>query len=199
MEIEDKYTDRCDDDSIVEVDCSSITASDPEKQCLSNPFTFNNYSKDEIRHKPFTFKYTTRGRLIETVISVTGGLSAEYQATTGQIEGTGVSQQITEKLYVYIKPKSSRRVTVIQMRQRKECPARNIKLSFPKDAKIKCKFHVKGDSNVKVNSFPIKEILNDYVEDKNTYSGPLAVKLEGKCVWEEIDSFIDIEENEPLN
>ncbi len=168
------------------------------------------------RPKTFTqiVEYTTGTELIETVTSgwsITGGLSAEYQgigasagvgyteqrtATMKQIQGKKECKQMTDTIFV--KPNCSRRVIVVRTIQVKECKVRNVQLSFPKDATLKCKFHMKADSNnvVKKPRFLIREILDDCIENKG--ADPLIAKLEGKCVWVETDLKVDVELDKPL-
>ena len=221
VEIKEEYMDEAFKDakyfhSQVEVDLSSITEFDPIKKCLGDPVTFtNNENVDSSKTFTQTVEYIKGTELTETVTSgwsITGGLSATYQgvgASTGigyteqqsetmkQIRGEKEKKDMTDTFLV--KPHSSRKATVIRTIQRKECRVRNILLSFPQNAKLKCKFHVKGNPNdvKKKPHFPIREILDDYIENKST--NPLTAKLEGKCVWVETNLFVNVEKDEPLH
>lgn len=205
------------DHSSVEVDLSSIKpACEPIKKCLGDPVTVNNNEGVE-RSKTFTqsVQFTKGTELVETISSgwsITGGLSAEYQgigASTGigyteqqsqtmkQTKGEIVGESVTDTFFV--QRQSSRRATVIRTIWRKECRVRNVRLSFPKNAELKCKFYMKGDDPKKVKKSPhflIRDILDDYIENKS--SDTLVAKLEGKCVWVETDLSVNVEEDVPL-
>ena len=220
VEIKEKYMDEAFKGakyfhSKVEVDLGSIKKLDPIKKCLGDPVTFpNNDNVDS--NKTFTqiVEYTTGTELTETVASgwsITGGLSAEYQGvgasagvgyteqqseTIKQIRGTKERKDMTDTFLV--KRQCSRRVTVIRTIQRKECQVRNIELSFPREAKLKCKFRTKTDSNnvEKKPRFLVRDILDDCIENKG--ADPLIAKLEGKCVWVETDLELSVEPDKPL-
>ena len=220
VEIKEKYMDEAFKGakyfhSKVEIDVGSIIELDPIRKCLGDPVTFTNKTNVD-GNKTFTqiIEYTTGTELTETVTSgwsITGGLSAEYQGigasagvgyteqqseTIKQIKGTKERKDMTDIFLV--KRKSSRRVTVIRTMQRKECQVRNVELSFPRDAKLKCKFHKKANSNKveKKACFLIRDILDDCIENKG--ADPLIAKLEGKCVWVETDLELNVEPDKPL-
>lgn len=77
--------------------------------------------------------------------------------------------------------------------QKKECQVSNIKISFPRDAKIKCKCHDNRKNKEKPSQFLIKDILkNKESTDK------LTVMLEGKYVWMETKLVMKVEDPLPL-
>ena len=220
VEIKEKYMDEAFkganyDHSRVEVDLGSVTEFDPIRKCLGDPVTFTNNENAESS-KTFTqiVEYTTGTELTETVTSgwsITGGLSAEYQGigastmigyteqqseTIKQIRGQKQRKDMTDMFLV--KPKSSRKAIVIREIQRKECRARDVLLSFPRNAELKCKFRTKDNPNdvKKKPRFLIREILKDYIEKQNADS--VTAKLEGKCVWVETNLFVNVEEDKPL-
>ena len=220
-EIKEKYMDQAFKGakyfhSKVEVDIGSIKELDPIRKCLGDSVTFtNNDNVDSSKTFTQIVEYTTGTELTETVTSgwsITGGLSAEYQGI-GASAGVGYSEQQSETIKRIrgtkerkdmtdtfpVKRKSSRRVTVIRTMQRKECQVRNVEISFPRDAKLKCKFHMKADSNnvEKKPRFLIREILDDCIENKG--ADPLIAKLKGKCVWVETDLKVNVEPDKPLH
>ena len=201
--------------SEVEVDLSSITKLDPKKETLGNPATFTTEDQKEKSEKTFTqiVRYTTGTELTETATSgwsITGGLSAKYQGigasldvgyseqqsvTIKQTQGKDESQHMTDKFFV--KPQCSRTAFVVRTVQRKERRAENVKLQFPKDAKLKCKFR-KDKSNTNEKKFLVRDILDDYIENKGD-DLLLTATLEGKCVWVETEIVVRVEPDKPLN
>ena len=88
---------------------------------------------------------------------------------------------------------------VTQWFQKKECQVRNVKISFPRDAKIKCKFHDNRDTDskkVKKTPLFIKDILNDYIDKGST--DRFTAKLEGKYMWMETKLIAKVEDPLPL-
>lgn len=146
--------------------------------------------------------------------NVSGGLSAVYQGigaaatmeyttcqseTVTKFKGKRQAQRITKT--ISIPPKSRRSVVLARRDQRKECPAKNIKLIFPKNAKIKCKVHDNRDADptrhTKVNPF-VKDVLKDYIED-TAGGNQLTAKLEGKYVWVETSIYVDVGAAQPID
>jgi hypothetical protein len=92
-----------------------------------------------------------------------------------------------------VKPNHSRKVVVTRWFQKKECKVSNVKISFPRDAKIKCKFHDNRKNKEKTLQFLIKDILKS---KENT--DKLTVMLEGKYVWMETKLIMKVEDPLPL-
>ena len=186
------------DYSDVKVYCGSTKDVKLEKQPLGDAVNSNDSeNKASVEAFTVTVKYIVGTELTQTKLSgwnITGGLSAEYHigASAGvgytsqqsesirHIKGTEVTQAIEVKVH-----KGSKPGTVIRKLQRKECQVRNIKLSFPRNAQIKCFYHKKDPTKVKNKAFPIKDILKDCIEDGYT------AKLDGKYVWVETEIVIE--------
>ena len=136
---------------------------------------------------------------------VVGGLSAKYQgagASTGVTytkkqsdimkKIRGMTESTTMQLDILVKPNCSVRASVVRTIQRKECQVRSVELHFPRDAKLKCKFTKAGSTKVqKKPHFLVREILNDCIKNKG--DDTLIAKLEGKCVWVEVDMEVKVE------
>ena len=137
--------------------------------------------------------------------NLAGGLSLEYQGV-GASSGIGYTRQQTKETkkiqatsqkkhinkQVHIPAKSSVTVVFTQQFQRKECRMSGIKLIFPVDAKLKCKFLSDADPQKTLKKeFLIKDILKDRI--KNDKRDPLTAEMEGKYVWIETRVFLDID------
>lgn len=112
--------------------------------------------------------------------------------------GSSSSSEMQAKFKV--PPKHSRRVTVTRWFQKKECRVSNVKLSFPRDTKIKCRFHDNRDTDPKkvkkTPLFLIRDVLKDCIEDDST--DRLTAKLEGKYVWMETKLITNVEDPVPI-
>ena len=98
--------------------------------------------------------------------SLSGGLSTEYQGV-GASTMIGYTKRRTETVkkvqgtcrpntaYIYSKEGASTskassdsvEVALTQRYQRKECRVKDVKLIYPNNVKVKCKFHDKRDAN----------------------------------------------------
>ena len=153
-----------------------------------------------------THEYTEGLELTKTNCSewnICGGLSAKIGASAKigytkrqteivkKIEGSVQKQDITKTLS--IPAESSVTVALAQKFQRKECKVKNVKLIFPKNAKIDVKVH----GALFNKSLYIRDVLKDYIEDEE--ADPLTARLEGKYVWVETSVFLDISDPKPLD
>lgn len=105
--------------------------------------------------------------------------------------GTSSDIQIQRKFTV--PPKHSRKVMVIRWFQEKKCQVSNVKISFPKDAKIKCKFYDNRDTKEKSTQLSLKDILKG-CSDKDRFTAT----LEGMYVWMETKLIPKVEDPLPL-
>ena len=80
-------------------------------------------------------------------------------------------------------PKSRVKVALVQNYQKKECKVKNVKLTFPKNAEIKCKAFNRQTRKVEKHVHPIKEVLKDFIIDQGVDT--LTAMLDGKYVWVE--------------
>ena len=210
VEIKEKYLDQAFKGatyilSTVEVDCGSIKELDPINKTFGDSVV---YSKPGSHHFEKTVTYTFGTELMETVTSgwsVTGGLSAKYQGASASTGVTytkkqsdtmkkirGMTESATVQQDILVKPNCSVRASVIRTIQRKECQVRNLELHFPRDTKLKCKFTKVGSTKVqKKPYFLVREILNDCIKNKG--ADTLIAKLEGKCVWIDVDMEVKVE------
>ena len=198
-----------------EVECSAIHEYPPVLQNTESDESSTDYINNENKESEEDYhkeiEYTEGLELSITRSSersVSGGLSVEYQGigasanimgyiksqseTVTKFKGKTQKQIITKK--ISIPPKCCRSVVLVHRYQRKECPVKNVKLSFPKNAKIKCDVHDnrKADPKSQTKDKPyIKDVLKDYIED--TPGGDrLTAKLEGKYVWVETSIYVDV-------
>ena len=86
----------------------------------------------------------------------------------------------------------------MQNYRKKECKVKNVKLTFPKNAEIKCKAKNRQTKSDKVEKrvCPIKEVLKDFVENQD--ADPLIARLDGKYVWVETGLALNKGEPEPI-
>ena len=198
----------------VEVECNTTRELSVHCEHIGDPVNYFNH-EDSASEEEFNkdVEYAEEVEHTTTNCSewnVTGGLSITYQGagastsigyTRGQSQIVRISEgrkqtQLIRKVFS-VPPKHHRSAVVIQQYQRKECKVKNVKLIFPKNAKIKCKFSGTGSDKIKKDAFFIKEVLKDYIEDKG--ADPLTATLEGKYVWDEICIFLDVSKPEPLS
>ena len=221
LEIKEEYMDDAFKDAKydyieTEVECGAIQEFPPVLQHIGDPFEYpNNDDTPSEEEYSKEIEYTEGLEHSKTNCSewsICGGLSAEYQGagasanvgytksqsqTVTKFKGKTQTQTITKQIFV--PPKHSRSVVLIQRYQRKECKAKNVKLVFPKSAKIKCKIHNYRDSNSKSMSkdkFFIRDVLKDYIEYEG--ANPLTAWLEGKYVWVETSVFLKVSDPKPI-
>ena len=128
--------------------------------------------------------------------SICGGLSATYQGvgakanvgyTRRQSETIKKMRTTTDKYHVIEKvsvpPNSRVKVAVVQNYQKRECKVKNVKLTFPNNAEIKCKAFNRQKGKVEKHVHPVKEVLKDFIIDQGV--DPLTAMLDGKYVWVE--------------
>ena len=143
--------------------------------------------------------------------NICGGLSATYQGvgatanigyTKRQSEMIKKTKTTTDKQHitetVTVPPRSKVKVAVVQKYQKKECKVKNVKLTFPKNAEIKCKVKNRQtrSDNVKNHTCPIKEVLKDFIENQD--ADPLIARLDGKYVWVETGLALNKGKPEPI-
>ena len=205
------------DYSETEIDWSNIDKCNPILEYIGEPMDYVNKEdtpSEEHYHKEI--EYTEGEELIKTNSSgwsITGGLSTEYQGigvssgigytthqskTVAKIKSRTLRQTMTKKFMVH--PKHKRRVAIVHQYQRMECKAKNVKVIFPKNAKIKCKIHdyrepSKPKTNQSYRSY-IRSVLNEHIEDAG--ADPLTASLEGKYVWVESSVELDVSDQQPI-
>ena len=128
--------------------------------------------------------------------SICGGLSATYQGVGAKtnigytrrqsdvikkIRATRDKHNVTET--VIVPPKRRMKMAVVQNYQKKECKVKNVMLTFPKNAEIKCKAYNGQTGKVEKLMYPIKEVLKGFIVDQGVDS--LTAMLDGKYVWVE--------------
>ena len=143
--------------------------------------------------------------------SICGGLSATYQGVgaTANIGYTKRQSEMIKKIKtttdkyrvteaVTVPPRSKVKVAIVQNFQKKECKVKNVKLTFPKNAEVKCKAKNRQTKSDKVEKpeYPIKEVLKDFVEDQD--ADPLTARLDGKYVWVETGLALNKGKPEPI-
>ena len=143
--------------------------------------------------------------------SICGGLSAMYQGTGAaaiigytrrqseeikRIESTRQTQHITKT--VTVPPKHYRSVVQTQRFQVTECKVKNVKIIFPKAAKISCEVEVHDSSKVKKKDikFYVREVLKDCIKDDK--ADRLTAILDGKYVWVETSVYLDVSDPKPI-
>lgn len=195
------------------VNCNSLNTFDRKEEYLHSPIEFPNNEKGE---ETFTYnkevKYTTGLEYTKTECSqwsISGGLSAEYQSV-GSTVGISYTKNQTEVVRnmqtnettdsftrkVSVPARHSREVVLTQWFQRKECSVKNVKLTFPKKAKVKCEFR-DSHKRVKTRGFLIRKVLEDCI--KETKANELTALIEGKYVWVETGIFVRIRDPVPIN
>ena len=143
--------------------------------------------------------------------SICGGLSAAYEGvgatanigyTRRQSEMIKKTRTTTDKYHVieqvHVPPKSRVKLVIVQNYQKKECKVKNVKVTFPKNAEIKCKVknrQTKSDE-VEKHMCPIKEVLKEFVENQD--ADPLIARLDGKYVWVETGLALNKGKPEPI-
>ena len=217
--LKDAFKDATYDYSETEVESSAVHEYPPELENIDkSPTDYNNEgdkAKDEWYEKEFE---CTEG--LEVCVakssgwSIGSGLSAEYQGigatanvvytktqseTVTKFKSKVQKQKITKEITV--PPKCCISVLLVRQTQRKECPVKNVKVSFSKNAKIKCAFHDNRDTkeNSKTKEkFNIKDGLKDHMED-TAGGNRLTAKLEGKYVWAETSVYVDVGDAKPIH
>ena len=85
---------------------------------------------------------------------------------------------------------------VIRWFQKKKCQVSNVKISFPKDAKIQCKFYDNRSQKLKTKLLSLKDILKG-CSDKNV-GDRFTATLEGMYIWMETKLIPKVEDPLPL-
>ena len=139
--------------------------------------------------------------------SICGGLSAMYQGSGAstvigytrrqseqakKIESTTQTQHITKTISIPLK--HYRSVVQTQRFQVEECTVKNVKLIFPKNAKITCEVH--DSSKVKRKDIFIRAVLKDCIKDNK--ADRLTAILDGKYVWVETSVYLDVSDPKPI-
>ena len=201
------------DYSDVEVECHSLHESPIVSREVGQSFVWSNITDADESHQYDTeITYVVGNELTVTNSSewsICGGLSATYQCvgarvnigyTRRQSEMIKKIKTITDRCHVMeqvsVPPKSRVKVAVVQNYQKKECKVKNVKLTFPKNAEIKCKAFNRQTRKVEKHVHPIKEVLKDFI----IYQGvdTLTAMLDGKYVWVEIDLALNKGTPEPI-
>ena len=205
------------DYSEAEVECSDIDESPPVLEYIGEPYNaINGEDKpsEEAYHKEV--EYTEGLELSKTKSSgwnITGGLSAEYQGvgasgtigyhrnqskTVTKIKSKTLRQIITKT--VIVPPKHKRSVAIVHRYQRKGCKMRNIKVTFPKNAKFECKVDDYQDHRrPKINNKytpNLGDLLNKHIIE--TGASTFTARLEGKYVWVESNVEVDVSDPQPI-
>ena len=130
--------------------------------------------------------------------NICGGLSAAYEGvgatanigyTRRQSETIKKTRTTTDKYHViepvHVPPKSRVKLAVVQNYQKKECKVKYVKLTFPKNAEIKCKAFNRQARKAEKRVYPIKEVLKDFIIHVDHNVDTLTAMLDGKYVWVE--------------
>ena len=205
------------DYSEAEVECSDIDESPPVLEHIGEPYVaINGEDKrsEEVYDKEV--EYVEGLELSKTKSSgwsITGGLSVQYQGagaasaigyqrnqskTVRKIKNKILREKMTKK--VIVPPKHRRSVAIVQRFQRKGCKVRNVKVTFPKKAKFKCKVydyqhHHKPKTNNKYSP-KLGDLLNKHIIE--TGGSTATARLEGKYVWVESDVEVDVSDPQPI-
>lgn len=127
------------------------------------------------------------------------GATANIGYTKRQSESIRRTKTTTDKQHIQediiVPPRHKVKVTVVQIYQQKECNVKNVKLTFPRDAKIKCKAVNRHTERPDKPVSLIQKVLKDYIEDQA--ADPLTAKLDGKYVWVETGLGLDPENLKP--
>ena len=145
--------------------------------------------------------------------NICGRLSAKYQGvgadakigyTRRQSDVVKTMQTVQRQQHfnktMPVPPKSKVVVVPTQRFETNECKVRNVKLIFPKDAKIKCKVHKVGDHNPNSEvkkRYLIRDVLKDYIIG-DAAANPLTAVIDGKYVWVETLVYLDKSKPEPI-
>ena len=194
-----------------EVDCSAIHEFPPVLRHMGLPYECRNKEDTPIEEEyNKDIEYTEGLEYTKTKCSewsICGGLSVMYQgagasANIGytrrqseevkKIETTTQTQHITKT--VSVPPKHYRSVVQTQRFQVKECKVKNVKLIFPKNAKITCE--VRDSSKVKKKDISIRTVLKNCIKDDK--ADRLTAILDGKYVWVETSVYLDVSEPKPI-
>ena len=196
-----------------EVDCDSLHEFPIVPHEVGYSFEWPNRSDiDESHQYDKEITYVVGKEHTETNCSewnICGGLSAMYQGSgaTANIGYTKRQSEMVKKTkttmdkhhiqeMVTVPPRSKVKVTVVQNYQKKECNVKNVKLTFPKDAEIKCKAVNRQTEKPKKPVSPIQKVLKDYIEDQD--ADPLTARLDGKYLWVETGLALDKGNPQPI-
>lgn len=148
------------------------------------------------------FSYFHRGYSYHGVVLITFQVvshSTQGLTSTHDIVVIGTSSDIQIQRKFTVPPKHSRKAMVTRWFQKKECQVSNVKISFPRDVKIRCKFHDNRDTDsqkAKKTPLFLKDILKDCI-DKDS-ADRFTATLEGKYMWTETKLIPKVEDPVPL-
>lgn len=218
LEIKEKYIDDAFqnakyDYTEAEVECKSLYEFRRVSRYIGEPFVYSNES-DTSRDYAYdkTITYTEGEEHTQTNCSewnICGGLSAKYQGV-GADAKVGYTKRQSEivknttttiqtqaiKQTVSVPPKKKVEVAVAQNYERKECRVQNVKLVFPKGAKIKCKVFNRQKKREEKPNVSIEEVLKDYIDDRK--ADPRTARLDGKYIWVETTLSLEVNKTESI-